>query len=293
MRCSTCAYLRASHKSARTPTLLRAAFVTSIGTLEPLVTRLVLLLLFYVNPGTYGPLADPVLERRARELCFGGPSKWRESLVGTLGIASLAVAVDWDRLAVLWEDRNAIVHLAGVSDARHSSRTGSPAGSIISPDAHAVRSTIDVIGAARFALVACAWVHLEPGKGNDASEMVGPPIWESLRAGRWEQAERLAQAQEMLAVSPQDKAVAKVHRWLAADMGRGPGAIRAEVEAWDVTGLPPDFEAARHLLLRQDERALALLRSMLDEGTITQADLDTWPLFDRLRAEGRAPGQVR
>ena len=83
--------------------------------------------------------------------------------------------------------------------------------------------------------------------------------------------------------------MAKVHRWLAADMGRGPDAIRAEVEAWDVTSLPSVFEAARLLLLREDEHALALVRSMLDEGTLTQADIDTWPLFDRLCAQGQSP----
>jgi hypothetical protein len=193
---------------------------------------------------------------------------------------------------VLWEDRNVIAHRGGVSDSRHSDRTGSPVGTIFSPDADAVRSAIDVIGAARFALVACTWEHLEPGTGNDAAEIAGPAIWESLRAGRWEQAELLGKAQEVLATEPEHESVAKVRRWLAADMGRGPDAIRAEVEAWDVTGLPPVFEAARCLLLRDDDRALALLRNMLDEGTLTQVDIDTWPLFDRLRAHGQAPGQA-
>jgi len=195
------AYMRASLKSARTPTLLRAVFVTCIGTVEPLVTRLVLLLLYYTSPEAYESLADPALERRARDLCFGAPGKWRESLVDNLGITTLAEAVDWERLAVLWEDRNVVVHRGSVSDSRHSSRTGSQAGSVISPDARAVRSVVDVIGAARFALVACAWAHLEPGTGGTTAEIAGPAIWESLRAGRWEQAERLAKVQEVLALS--------------------------------------------------------------------------------------------
>ena len=60
-------------------------------------------------------------------MCFGPPGKWRESLVGGLGIAALGGTVDWERLAVLWEDRNVIIHPGSVSDSRHSDRTGSPA----------------------------------------------------------------------------------------------------------------------------------------------------------------------
>jgi hypothetical protein len=281
------AYMRACSKSARTPMLLRAVFVASIGTVEPLVTRLVLLLLYHGSPGAYGSLADSRLEERARELCFGAPGRWRRTLVDTLGVTALAEAVDWARLTVLWEDRNVIAHRGGVSDSRHSDRTGSPVGRILSPDADAVRSAIDVIGAASFALVACTWEHLDPRIGDVIAEIAGPAIWESLRAGRWEQAELLGKTQEVLATEPEYKAIAKVHRWLAADLGRGPGAIHAEVEAWDVTGLPQVFKAARHVLLREDDRALALLRKMLDEGALTRADIDTWPLFDRLRAHGQ------
>lgn len=116
-------YMRASLKSARAPMLLRAVFVTCIGIVEPLVTRLVLLLLYYASPGAYESLADPALEFRARELSFGAPGKWRESLVVNLGITTLAETVDWERLAVLREDRNVIVHRGSVSDSRHGRQT--------------------------------------------------------------------------------------------------------------------------------------------------------------------------
>ena len=281
------AYMRAKLKSDRTPMLLRALFVTSIGTIEPLVTRLMLLLLYHANPQVYESLASVELEDKARELCFGPPGKWRRSLVGDLGVTTLAQAIDWERLTVLWEDRNVIAHRGSVSDSRHSDKTGSQAGSVLSPDADTVRSAIDVIGATRFTLIACVWEHLEPGSRSLVAEIAGPPLWESLRAGRWEQAEGLGKVQEVLATDPQDKATAKVNKWLATDMGHGPEAIRAEVEAWDVASLPPAFKVARQLLLREDEQALVLLHELLAEGAITQANIGTWPLFDRFRAEGR------
>jgi hypothetical protein len=49
---------------------------------------------------------------------------------------------------------------------------------------------------------------------------------------------------------------------------RGPEANRAEVEAWDVADLPPAFEVACHVLLRENEQALAVLRELLAEGPI-------------------------
>jgi hypothetical protein len=162
-------------------------------------------------------------------------------------------------------------------------------GSVINPDADAVRSVIDVIGGTRYALVACVWEHLAPSSGSFAAETAGPLVLESLRAGRWEQAEILGKLQEQLIADEQEKANVKVNRWLATDMGRGCEAIRAEVEAWDVADLPRIYTLARHVLLRQDEQALVLLADLLTTGDITQTDVDTWPLFDRLRIQGGLP----
>ena len=133
------------------------------------------------------------------------------------------------------------------------------------------------------------WEHLVPGSGNDAAEMSGPLLWESLRVGRWEQAELLGKLQERLIADPEDKATARVNRWLATDMGRGPEAIRVEVEAWNVTSLPRESTLARLVLLREDEQAVALLRELLGTGDITQTAVDTWPLFDRLHGTGSLP----
>jgi hypothetical protein len=46
------------------------------------------------------------------------------------------------------------------------------------------------------------------------------------------------------------------------------------------------------VLLREDEQALALLDRLLADGELTQDDIATWPLFDRLRATGEMPGQA-
>jgi hypothetical protein len=64
-------YVQAKDRLLRTPLLLRALFAAAVGTVEPLVTRLVQLTLYDVAPGSYTSLADPQLDEKARRLCYG------------------------------------------------------------------------------------------------------------------------------------------------------------------------------------------------------------------------------
>jgi hypothetical protein len=280
-------YLRAVRRSRRTPLLLRALFVAAVGTIEPLVTRMVQRLLHHAQPQVYPSLADPALAEKARKLCFGSPQDWRTALVDDLGISKLADAIDWHRLDQLWQDRNAIVHRGGVVDARHSAKSGVEIGTILDLRPDDVRAAIDEIGAARYGIVTAVWDHLAPGVGARLAEETWPTLWDSLRAGRWRQAEGLGRVQEAFANDPEGVATAKVHRWLAREQGMGAQAIRDEVQAWDVSGLPARFEMARLILLSQDEQALRLLAGFVADGSVTPADLAAWPLIDRLREDGR------
>ncbi len=284
------AYMTAKTRQPRTEFLLKALFVTVIGIVEPLVTRLVRLLIHRQEPQAYSSLADPVLERESRRRCFGPPGTWRSVLVDQLGVAELAGLVDWDRLGRLWEDRNVLVHRAGVVDARHSQKTGSAANTVLTFDASDVQSLIDEIAAIRFALVIATWHHLDPGMGVLAAEAAGGPIFDSLRSGRWRQAEGLAHAAEVFAGDAGALATAKVNRWLARQAGLGPEAIQAEVAQWDVSGLPETYAVARLILLRRDPEAVAGIAELLRNGQIDRADIRDWPLFDRLNDEGELAG---
>jgi hypothetical protein len=281
------AYLQATMRSPRTPVLLRALFVAAVGSVEPLVNRYVILLLFSTEPGAYGSLADAALERKARDLCGGGPSSWRTALAEILGVSTASNAVDWQHLEQLWEQRNVIVHRGGVGDARYSRKTGGQAGDVLATDPAEVQAAIDQIGAARFALAATVWHHLAP----DLSEMITGgiylPFCASFTAGRWRQAAGLAKAEAAFATDDAAAADAAVNRWLALEMGHGPEAIRAEVEAWDLTGLPEPYLMAQHVLLRHDDEALTLLRTLVADGIISPSQLASWPLLHRLREEGK------
>jgi len=187
----------------------------------------------------------------------------------------------------LWEDRNVIVHRGSVVDARHSALTGAEPGTVLVPSPQDVQGAIDVVGAARYAIVAAVWAHLEPGAGGLIAEGAGLPLGQRLRAGRWRQAEGLAKVQTAFAADAEAAATGRVNRWLAVEMGYGPEAFRDEVSQWDTGGLPATFQMARHLLLREDEAGIAMLRQLLVSRTLTKADLSEWPLFARLSADGR------
>jgi hypothetical protein len=280
------AYAQAKDQLSRTPLLLRAVFAAAVSTVEPLVTRLVQLVLYEAAPGSYASLADRELDEKARGMCYGSPATWRKALVDTLGITTLADLVDWEGLGLLWEARNVIAHRGGLVDARYHQHSDTEIGSLIASEPSSVRAAIDQIGAARYAIVAGVWDHLTPRMGADIAESVCIPLWHSLRAGRWRQAHGLARVEEAFAQDSAAIATAKVNGWLALDQGHGPDAIRPEVQAWDVTALPAPFQAARHLLFRQDDEALSVLRQLVSDGTMNVGQLASWPLFDRIREAG-------
>jgi hypothetical protein len=55
-------------------------------------------------------------------------------------------------------------------------------------------------------------------------------------------------------------------------MGHGSEAIKAEAEAWDLTGLPEVCRMAQRVLLRHDD-GLAFLCDLIADGTISSSEL--------------------
>jgi hypothetical protein len=111
-------------------------------------------------------------------------------------------------------------------DARHSTLTGAEPGTVLALSPQDVHGAIDLVGAARYALIAAVWAHLEPGAGRLIAEDARLPLWQSLWAGRWRQAEGLAKVQAAFAADAEAVAAGAVSRWQAsrwATARRGPG----------------------------------------------------------------------
>jgi hypothetical protein len=113
-----------------------------MGTIEPLITRLVQRLMYQPVPQGYSSMADPELDQQVRKACYGPPAMWRDTLV-KLGVTVVSDLVDWAALGCLWEDRNVIAHRGSVVDARPSSATGSEAGAVLQLSPEDVQTAID------------------------------------------------------------------------------------------------------------------------------------------------------
>jgi hypothetical protein len=279
------AYLQAAVREDRVPLLLRALFVTAVSMVEPIVRRMVQLLIYRAESDRFDSLADPKLDREVRERTYGGPGRWREAF-NDLGVAIPDEVIDWERLSELWEDRNIFAHRGGVADQRHSRRRGTTAGMALPIELSAVQLAIDDIGAIRFGLVGATWAHLYPEAAEVVGHAAGGPAIDALRADRPNAAVRLARIEKAFVSGPDDIARAQVALWLAVEACDGTDAIRQEVTEWDASALGAEFELARHILTHDYDSVLNQLPALIDAGVIQLDQVRDWPLFENIRKEG-------
>lgn len=78
----------------------------------------------------------------------------------------------------------------------------------------------------------------------------------------------------------------QINRWVALKELLGKDAICKDVAAWDVSSLQSIFELSKSILL-DDPAAFILARKMIENGTLTDEMIDTWPLLMPIRKELR------
>lgn len=178
-----------------------------------------------------------------------------------------------------------MVHRGGLVDKRHSANTGVERGSMVLPTAESVREVADLVGGMRYGLTVAVWDHLMAGAGAFMASQGGILVADFLRSKRWSMAAAFAQVETAFAADEVSLATANVSRWLAAQRGDDLEATRAEVEAWDISGLPLRFSLAKKILLGQDEATIAQLSELRTAGEITDSEVDEWAIFDRLRRQ--------
>ncbi len=252
---------------------------------EPVVSRVVQLLLYRDGRDRFDSLGDPRPDREVRDRCLGNPARWRQALED-LGVGMPDDVVDWDRLGELWEDRNVFAHRGGVADERPSRRRGRPAGSVLPLKLAAVQAATDDIGAIRFGLVAVTWVHFTLESAEVVTHAAAAPAIEALRGRASGRCCPPHQHSKASAHEPDDKVRAQVQLWLAIKACSGSDAIRQEVTTWNAEGLGPEYELARQVLMHHYSIVLDRLPGLIEAGAVTSDQLKEWPLFDRMRSEG-------
>jgi hypothetical protein len=126
---------------------------------------------------------------------------------------------------------------------------------------------------------------LIPPKDHEhvADSLVNEAAYEFLRAGRWRVVVALTSAMADGCVSEYIRYIMRVNGWVARKRSEGIDAIRAELEAWEVSALAPRLKLARLALLNRTEEAHGLARTLLERDEIEQSDWRDWPLLDEVR----------
>ncbi|MHB8296624.1 MAG: hypothetical protein ACYDH5_18835 [Acidimicrobiales bacterium] len=148
---------------------------------------------------------------------------------------------------------------------------------------------LDLVATVRFAFLVATVEKLNRGDGARLCAHHYEWYWGEFERGHWRLARGIAQVAKAFALDANEAMMARCNGWIAAEFGLGNAAIRSEVEAWDVRELRPVFQLARAVLLHEDDAAVAMVSELVTNAELSSDDVDTFPLFYRLRAEGRLP----
>lgn len=280
-------YLDALVPTARSEMLLRAMFLAVMGSIEPMLLRIVRRLLLHQRPQEFASLGDPDLAKVADRLCREGPAQWRKRLVTKFGLTALNESIDWDVLQRLWEDRNAWMHRGGLVNDRHQAVSQLEVGTVLAATENRLLEAVDHVALARVALASAATEQLSSAQALQVLEgWRAFAFADAYRADRWRLAEGLARIRHAHALTSEARAQSQVEIWMVRSAQGDGGRVREEVEAWQADALAPVYVLAKLILLDQGDDALQMIPGLLAAGALTGEDLETWTLFDRLRAAG-------
>ncbi len=276
-------YSQQSHRNL----VLRAQAMVATAQIQPYLARLMNVVLRSQESGVERR-APADVDRKVTRLLRSSPSIWRRAIVAPYGLRQLEQAVDWDELEREWALRNLLVHKGGVIDRAYQARhlNDQPIGAVIDLSREDIERLFDLAVSVRFAFGLACTERVDPGRGVAAASEHYVCYWPQFAAGHFRAALGIARAALAFATNPEEAAVARVNMWLARDRLGEQESVGSEVAAWDVADLPRHFHLARLVLLHDDDRAIALLKELVDEGTVTPDDARTLPLFARLREAG-------
>jgi hypothetical protein len=231
-------------------------------------------------------IIDALIERRAEQVMRGGYSNWAQWLEPKLKVTFDELAMDPVATRELFARRHLYVHSGGSVTRRYRASTGTEVGTGVELplDERYVFATLDRLVVLGLSLAVAARKQLAPGLPRFGVDMSSRTVEHLMRASRWEAVLRASEIQERLNESPDDRLGAKVNVWLAKKHLLGVGAIRRQVQSWNVRDLAPIYRLAQHALLNQDDDALTLAAALVDQKVVDATIVD-WPVFANLRRE--------
>ncbi|MBP3979059.1 hypothetical protein [Microbacterium sp. BLY] len=107
--------------------------------------------------------------------------------------------------------------------------------------------------------------------------------YEFLVGGRYAAAAPIYERVRDLVPEAGSREMIRASSYHARKMFHGIEAVRADVEAWDVSSSSAEFVLVRHCLLDEIDRARALYASLSERGIVGVSELATWPILSELR----------
>jgi len=237
-----------------------------------------------------GSIADAVemaIEQRVTALMFGSLGDWKKFFADRLNIDLSDLIGNWAAVQEVFERRHCLVHNEAKASRRYV--RAFPSTELQEPldvDAEYVEQTLETLELLGVLVHAKVWAKFADHKQQvvDALESRG---FTSLKEGRWQFSSNIYQAWQALPLTESEQRMAKVNLWISDKGINGVESIRAEVDAWDVSGSSEVYQFAKLCLLEDLDAAFDALPTMISRDHVAGKELATWPLLAPLRQDAR------
>jgi hypothetical protein len=235
-------------------------------------------------------IADAIqvaIESRVSQLTFGSLATWRKFFSDRMNVDMSSLAIAWPAIQEIFERRHCVVHSEGRVSRRYANAIkGAEIGHHLAVDAKYVEAAIDALEVLGIQLLIAVWSKFSRDKGEIQAWLEGV-AFRALIADRYQVSLALYSTWQNLDLPQISKHMAKVNIWLALKGLHGLDSIRADVEAWDVSGSDELFQFAKYCLLEDLDNSFALAATLVERDKLDGKSLAMWPLTEVMRRDSR------
>jgi hypothetical protein len=229
---------------------------------------------------------DHAIETRVESLGYYSLTEWRTFFVDRMSIDMKTLGPGWDDIREVFERRHCVVHNEGRVSRRYAREIGgAEVDARLDLSTEYVGDAIDALEAVACELLTMAWSKFEAE--DEPASWLTHTGFEALKADRWVLSHHLFQRRGQFPMDRETEQINQVNLWLAEKGLNGTDSVRAEVEAWDLSGLFGRFRFARACLLDDLDTAFDMLPGLIEANDISVSELAEWPLTHGLRQDPR------
>jgi hypothetical protein len=217
-------------------------------------------------------------------------TKWLDQGSG-LGIKLKNLAISYDDLEEIIQRRHVIVHNGGAVSARYLEKVSlddpPAAGTPLPVTDDYLKKALDHLDSLGNLIGVGVWAKNRPDAEEEAVSVLVNRMEQLLFAGHWVALQQISSYGQKIAPLDVHQQIFKVNGWLATKRLDGLNEIQEEISAWDTSALGAQFQLVQMALLDETDAFFAFAPEVYSEGGIHLEQLNTWPVFEELRADSR------